>query len=994
MNTAGPQRPQNVPNPPRRIEGYGTSAAIYASFISAVTGAISLHLIRRHSAIPLGSRTLFTAVEKDGYESRIANDSPTAIPSLTTLHIQLTSIGKLTVSLQTIAQTGMSRLQGPEDEPDKACDTQPGLDIWLSPSGAVARLISVGESTQSDVSPIWVPGSESTSSLLAAKRLQWKHSVLEWLGSFGLPVDTHGDDLWVEVEVWEPFFSRLAGEIWRQSDEKPSAFPLKRILWPARYCFRRTRSVKLDASYGTQDALHLADSPLGLAEEWHVTGNSVHDEANTITPYNGFQAQPSKDTEMSPTKAEFLEPTESLSRIAQYPDLQATNLVYPTPPDGATAISSDVFADQSDLPLPQTKQDNEQKPWEHVSSKEQADSDLTIGFGPSAGLAVGSGLYDTNEDDDLFGEMNERDFEARGITDADFSFFDEPDFEDMTGETAIDHVQGAPTIAETNLEKIKEESSADDQLPDNQPVVAAEEINGPQIDIGEQEADVPSKLQTPEVQMSSPQEGNSQPISPPLSPVEVKKILFSGPDEGNRSTGKREGKQSHYNPVSFKQNIGDWDQKYGSEGRFWFSAPETSTAMDSVDHTNDIPTIGLPRRGGRVAVKVNNPANATDEQDTLSGSVGDSSHSVSDSSSVSSEDDSDEITSEKEPSLVNLTTRKRKRAHSSTGGSVAQAPEKSLIENAQLISANKLENSTFLGNFLSTFSDWPLLGYFSISQNQHLPPISLKEEQVQIAQLLVDQITQSSLDHGFDGQVGISGLDNETYPLRNVFGNTAFTDGIDRLDLKSYASLQSGPFSPPTSDSPTPRQSTQRKEAAKGGISKLSLPHLRMRRGKDYLEALPPAVSFWETFDLEPAHGPKDIAAYCIHPQATAEAADTFLERLGLLYSTCNFGSHPRGDICFERGLGSWDTNLAGASGYSSTMQSLRALCEELGMLSYQCSLGHILTSTSRKFPFEQCAKHRKLRRLRDQSLHTRRSIGRYLCCFLATNPELCHGYR
>ena len=137
----------------------------------------------------------------------------------------------------------------------------------------------------------------------------------------------------------------------------------------------------------------------------------------------------------------------------------------------------------------------------------------------------------------------------------------------------------------------------------------------------------------------------------------------------------------------------------------------------------------------------------------------------------------------------------------------------------------------------------------------------------------------------------------------------------------------------------------QRKEAPKGSISKLSSPHLRIRRGRDYLEALPPTVSFWETFDLEPAHGSKDISAYCIHPQVAAEAADTFLERLSLLYSSCNLGSHVRGDrsMVFDHGLGSWDTESSGASGYFFSMQYLRTLCEELGMSKrseHGCGIG------------------------------------------------------
>lgn len=241
VTPAGP-RPQNVTNQSRRVEGYGNAAAIYASFITAITGTISLQLIRHHGAVPLGSRTLFTALERDGYESpTIANDSLTSSPSLTTLQVQFTPVGKLTVAFQTIAQHGLSRIHSPKDNPGETPDAQPGLDVWLSPNGAIARLISVNTSAQGAFGANSL--NEGSSSLSAAKRLQWKQSVVEWLKNFGLPIDSHEEELWVEVETWEPFYARLAGDIWRQNEENSSALPLKRILWPARYCFRRTKSI-------------------------------------------------------------------------------------------------------------------------------------------------------------------------------------------------------------------------------------------------------------------------------------------------------------------------------------------------------------------------------------------------------------------------------------------------------------------------------------------------------------------------------------------------------------------------------------------------------------------------------------------------------------------------------------------------------------------------------------------------------------------------------
>ncbi|KAI9926758.1 hypothetical protein ASPWEDRAFT_143147 [Aspergillus wentii DTO 134E9] len=939
---AGPQRAQNAPNSSRRTDGYANFAAIHASFISAVTGAISLQLIRRHNAIPLGSRTLFTAIEIDGYESpKIINDSPASISSLTTVQIQLTSVGKLTVSLQTIAQAGIARLYSPRNQPAEIADAQSGMDLWLSPNGTIARLVNSNTNLQNSSpfpSGMWGTSSEGSLGTSATKRKQWKLNVLEWLGNSGLQVNSIEDEPWVEVEVWEPFYARLSGEILRQNEQNPSVLPLKRILWPARYCFKRTRSPTARHTNETQDFCPFADDPLEFAEKWYVM--AIPGDEASFKPQIGHE-EPPKGQEMSPFRIDPPDGIESLSRIAHYPDLQTASLVYPTPPDGAVAVGpnsinpTDVFAEDPDSGLSQVQNQVKQNIHDQVSSKHRPGSDLTMDFGPAAGLVVGSGLYDTNDDDDLFGEMNDKDFGSKGITDADFSFFDDPGF-DMGGDTLAGDIQEAPSIA-VDLEEPRAQSTAD---ADNElPEIPMEEIPAEPVDeIPASPKDLATNLDDKQIASDSndhgpsPQNENSQTMSPPLSPVEVKKILFSGSNENDPSV-KEARKHSHYNPVNFQQNIGNWNQKYGAEGKFWFSGTEKSGAANSTNSTSDIPTIGLPQRSVKAKAMAES-SSGTNSHETPSSGLKQSLHSDSDSNSDSS-DDSDEIISEGglSPIPAASATLKRKRAGSNSETSHALSPARPPIDAGQDINTSKLEDSTFLGNFLSTFSDWSLTGYFSASQAQIMPVLVRKDEYIQIAQLLVDQVTQSSLNHKLDGQVGLSDLETEAFSLRTFLEDTDFIGEIERLDLKGYVSLQDMSPSPPASDGTISRQTPQRKETTKGSISRLSAPHLRIRRDKDYLEALPPAIAFWETFGLEPAHGNKNISAYCIHPHPAADAADAFLERLGLLYSSCNLGKHIRGDRSklFERGLASWNTKSSGISGYPSVMQSLRILCEELG---------------------------------------------------------------
>lgn len=946
-NSQGVQRRQNGPNPARRTDGHGSSAAIYASFISAVTGALSLQLIRCNNAIPLGSRTLFTVVAEDYYDNpRIDNDDPAAVPSLTTLQIQLTSVGKLTVSLQTISQPGIVRLCGPYDTSVEVHNAHPGCDLWLSPSGSIARLVAIHSDSQNSSSPSipYVGGHTMANPPSTSNLNQWKALVIEWLGNYGLPVVSSEEEPWVEVEVWEPFYSRLAGETWRQNEEGASVLPLKRILWPARYCFTRRKPISLDPFLEIDDTFPVVDEPLGFAEKWFGMGRLEHEETDS-KPASRPEPE-TKDQGTPLSRTDLPEGIESLSRAAEYPDLQASSLVYPTPPDGAFPVgpnapaASDAAAEDLDSRHLANSTLAKVKTKENASARERSDHDLRMSFGPSPGLIVGSGLYDTNDDDDLFGEMNQRDFGSKGITDADFSFFDDPEFNHLSGDVNEMDV-GAQETPEIAIE-------ADEPKP--QPLPLEQPLSGNlprQRDITEQvdttlahpqekisnvpPADVPSSAS---VHISSPINEDNQTISPPLSPIEVKKTLFPGPSEDSQSSVKKGHLQGHYNPVAFKQNILDWDQKYGAEGKFRVTGAVVNNNTAPTSTTGDIPKIGLPRRNARAknhhgtARNIDKPRSPASDLDQPIPSDSDF-DSTSDTS-----DESDENLSNSDASVATFLTRKRKRARSRSGSSVNLPQEKPLARSEQSIATSRTDDLVFLGNFLSTFSDWSMTGYFSATQKQLSPVLIGKDVQVQVAQLLVDQVTQSCLDHKVDGILGVSDFESKAYSLRTFLEDTAFMGEIERLDLNGFVSLQENSGLSPPSTAAMSRQSSQRKENGKSSISKLAAPHLRVRRGKDYLEVLPPAVSFWETFGLEPAYGSKDISAYCIHPQTATEAANDFLERLGLLYSSCNLGQHTRASKStgFDRGMCSWNIGAPGELNYHGIMQSLKSISDKLGM--------------------------------------------------------------
>ncbi|KAJ5435019.1 Mediator complex subunit Med13 [Penicillium cf. griseofulvum] len=882
---AGQPRPNQSQPASRRQDGYSSSAAIYASFISAVTGSIGLQLIRRHAALPLGSRTLFTAVEKSGYECpHIDNDSILSTSCLTTLNIQLTMSGTITVSAQTISQTGITRLCSPRENISEIIDAQPGIDLWLCPNGTIARLV-----TANIDSPTVPSLGYSTPSNPSAKRIQWKLDVVQWLRNFGMHVGAIDEEPWVEVEVWEPFFARLAGEAWRQGDDSQSALPLKRMLWPARFCFKRASSSNF--SSGVQASL--LGEPLDFAERWSSMASSLKLDHISHTAQNTPIAQDPrpKDQEMpSPPKAETLESIESLSRIAQYPDLQSTNLVYPTPPDGAAAVGlnnpnpSDLFAEDSDFGQPHSTQ--------RSSRKNAPGSDISPV--QNSGLGVGTGRYDASDEEDLFGEMNERDFGSKGITDADFSFFDDPDFDGMGGDSRVEDADGTLGASHPRSES-EAEAMVDEEPSPNHPQEITTHVETHEVQASPVHHEAPRLSEgpmAPEEPSHSPTDRAGQTISPPLSPVEVKKILFPGPEGEDHQQSTDNRGQGHYHPVAFEKKLGDWDQKYGATGKFWFSS---GGSLDTLNQTSAIPTIGIPHRDRS---SVNAPGTSK-EGNRASLSLIQSENGLR-SASVSSDssDDSFEIMSEhvSTPAAIPLMpSLKRKRAPSESDIMSVASQEKSLV-GTEASSAYTAENYTFLGNFLANFSDWTLTGYFSAFPPQQLPVLLRREGQLEIAQLLVDQITQSSLKHPLDGQIGLFDLESKSLPLQ-ILDETNLLGETSKLDFKRYTSLQDE-FVANHPQQLLPQQPPPPKDTPKSFISKLSAPH--------------------------------NIFAYCIHPQAASEAADVFLRRFGLLYQSCNFGTHTRGEdsVAFEDGLKPWRSET---SSYDSMMQVLKRTCEQLG---------------------------------------------------------------
>ncbi|KAL1960376.1 hypothetical protein VTO42DRAFT_8336 [Malbranchea cinnamomea] len=896
------------------VQSMTTFAVLYRSFISAVAGLLILRATLRYGAIPLGKRTLFTATDPDGYERTPDYPFLGAVSFLSTLNIDISCRGKLLVSWRPVLQPGLERLS--PNPPSSELRTLPqfGEDIWIAPTGTVCRFIST-------VGP-QAPTNSQT-------RL-WRRAVRSWLRKYGLDCDGIDSDIWVEIESVSPFNSHGSVE-----SESRTSSPFSRTLWPAKYCFKRTRTEPFLA--GTEFFVTEVNSPLLFAEKWMADSVSRKASADLggQVPVKGKaeEPQPRASSPQAKAKNDLLETIESLARTIHFPDLTISSAVYPTPPGGtlppsAGAVVASEGLDSIASVLSTSRDDQTPFPAEDITSTSlRRDSEPVLGdLGvPPSQLGVGSGMYDTGPDD-LFGDMD-GELASKEITEADFNFFDEPDFtgaeEDVSGmqQPAIEGVSAMTAEQERVQDAVNEKVTSTPNL------LKAEESRGenptpdPHIASGlggQPELINDSVNSPPEHVQGTIQQAESQSTSPPLSPSRVRDILLvqglTSSDHHESTDGpiwKKPGPEGRYNHVQFSPTVGSSDQKYEVAGRFWFS-PSEQKPVRGIKHRNypdTIPILGFPSK------KVMLSQEKTDL--TLLNSMNSVQLSPSSPSDDSSDDESQVSVMISEISSPSSGRDIEKGQPSSSADSESETPSSG---------SGSIPNqyTSFLGSLFSRSTDWSLAGYFSRRLSDIAPVLSQVEELTQVAQLVVDQITQSSFLHNID--VVDRFMDGESvYTQYPVVDTAELLDKSKALNLRSLLSVD---------DTPTPAGQrkdvpAQGRQTTTGGIYKLNPSHIRIHRGDKYLETLPPAVSFWETFGLEPLQGPKDVISYCIYPSTTQDYADAFLERLGSTYSGANLGLHSRPSTA--DGLIPWSLSSNEDRDYKSIMHSLQHTCENLG---------------------------------------------------------------
>lgn len=390
---------------------------IYLRFLEAVSRSILFQAAVSGKWLPIGSHTFSGPIPSTKSESQARGFGiQEALHGLTifVLHIELLPSGSLIAAGTPTVGSQLRRIYNKVETGSGSIDIIAGSDIILAPSGHIYTYdgevdlqSSIRISSQpAQQYPASVPGAIDEAGMRA--------SIIHHLIQQG--IDVPKGDKWVRLRA------KRSPSVIAQSEPE-------RALWPASLCFVTSNKAPLE-DYDTKCLDKLAKEmsldPLAHAEAWYrakyVREETIKAALEKKMKDGALEARLS-DEARSPDMQDTH--SDSDTHITQYLSTQEASRIYPTPPDGLRAEAIGPLGTHE----PQTTSgDPDDNDGLHPGTDGPALAETQ--FPASPGFVVSSTRYNQATDDDLFGDLETGLFVTSGLTEADFSFFDEPSEDD------------------------------------------------------------------------------------------------------------------------------------------------------------------------------------------------------------------------------------------------------------------------------------------------------------------------------------------------------------------------------------------------------------------------------------------------------------------------------------------------------------------------------------------------------------------------------------
>lgn len=872
---------------------------IFSMFLAAVEASLSISLSQLCGAIKVGHLTWILPAEGDH--------------QLLSLRAQMTSQGTLAL-LPHANNTGLSI----------ASETD-GVHILLAPSGTPATIASqLDKFDGNDGASTYQARREARMRLSRrAKHENWKKSAATKLEQSML---SHNEP-WLRVSL-------------RSSADQDQV----ECLWPAPLCLE-IASRQVPPSLDRADSMRWFDSkdpyhnPLDTAESWFL---GQEERANQEQKMR--QAEKEKENaannppdEVIPDHLSVTSPV--YSRSVQ--DQISVNAIYPTPPDAIPPIIC------SDPSIPNViVSDN---PIETLSSlneelqNQDHDQDMRRNSNTSD-VDMDTEHYRKGSTDDLFGDGDEEMLGNPGVTDADFSFFDNPG-----GANSLPSITDHPEEMEDAISDPTPKSQAVMLQPQPDIVELENHKPQPEIDAGPKKEEEESIVKLEDLA----EETVSTPL---LSPSMIKERLLPADADNEEKGVPRLRRDSTFLPVVFKGDLSNFDAKYRTLGKF------DSRFVKKDETANRSNSIALPPKP--IRARAFNPLSrrrATLAETKFTSKDDDASQQESESET--SQESETESMSSVEGSLRSLDIRKRKRGSADEGPtprllaeSIVESDVESVVSDAtamadpgpvidQLAAARESQNRVTeqQHKFSDNLSIWR-------APSRSLPPSQdfniwsvldfTADDLVDIAQLVAEQSAfaeASGLDGANDPTVVSPVYSTAQDALRQVFEKAQDCDFARVGTMAAHHAEQAIAAAAKSQQRPVPR----RPPGTVSSVITIPAPAVQVRRAGQGWELQPTAINFWDTLGLEPAHGPKDVAAFVLYPDSgvMGEAVADFIQDIRLAYESRKLGKHFVGGETGEHEDGLVPYRSHGEASVVNILQGLQTACNALGDLLHDADL-------------------------------------------------------
>lgn len=405
------QGPKTIPSNPADVSLLDASstkfgfASIVSNLGEAITASIIYSLAATKNMSPINGRSCIQSLSL-GYS---ISSSPEVWlkhhrlqTSLNSIRTQWSPFGTLTIMLSQKVAPGLRKVSEVLDDGFSLTGFYPTRKILVSPSGQVFQYSCELEFPVDSPDLVMAP---SLYHLFKAKESIANHLALQ-----GIQVTA--EDRWIllQDEIKIGSADSIDGIV-------GGSVSLIRFLWPAKlcFCFIEGSSDALSHKYINED---MGDDPLIWAESW-FEGKSGREEAieakRKDDDRNAQRVKEAQDLHLDGDTYDFT--------MQDLGDQDAIGL-FPTPSEGFRS-QAEAMANNAERKPPGVEFADR----EIVDGAEDGAIPTESPFDNLSNRNTTTTQYEHHGDADLFEEMDSGLFAANGLTEADFSFFDEPSIE-------------------------------------------------------------------------------------------------------------------------------------------------------------------------------------------------------------------------------------------------------------------------------------------------------------------------------------------------------------------------------------------------------------------------------------------------------------------------------------------------------------------------------------------------------------------------------------